>query len=225
MNPYYSSKEILTVKKIRLLEEKAKQLGLKEQILIENASSSLISVIDNLNFDKNVLVIAGRGNNGADVLSCARKLAAKKYKVVVAVLEEKPLGKQAFFQKKVLEKIKIPVYSFNESNINDIKIFLKDKCFILDGILGIGVKYEVSDFYKKTIRLINDSDKPVVACDIPSGLDPDKGIVLGAAVKADYTVSFIAYKKGFFINQGPNYTGTIIIADIGISKEALSEVI
>ncbi len=225
MNKYCFSEEILSVEKIRILEQKAKELGFQERTLIENASSSLLSIIESFRLDKNVLVIAGRGNNGADVLSCARKLAAKKYKVIVAVLEEKPLGKEALFQKKVLEKIKIPVYSFNERNINDMKIFLKDKCFVLEGILGSGVKNEVSGFFKKAIQLINNSGKPVVSCDIPSGLHPDKGIVLGKAVKADYTVSFIAYKRGFFINQGPNYTGKIVIADIGISKEALSEVI
>jgi hydroxyethylthiazole kinase-like uncharacterized protein yjeF len=213
----------LSVAAIRALEAKAKDLGLDERILIENASSNLFAAIDSLNLGKKVLVVAGRGNNGADVLSCARKLYSRGYEVIVAALEEKELASQGFFQKSILEKIKIPVYSIKQSNIKDLIELFKKADFILEGILGIGLKGEVAPFFKEAIGLINNSGKKIISCDIPSGLSPDEGLILGEAIKADYTITFISQKKGFLLNQGPGLCGKIIVVDIGISRELLDK--
>ena len=215
--------DVLSVEKIRLLELKARQIGLQERILIENASSNLFYVIDELPLGRRVLVVAGRGNNGADVLSCARKLHSRGYDVKVAVLEDKLLGEEALFQKNLLERIKVSVHTVKTGNVQQFKEFLKEKDFVLEGILGIGIKGEVAPFFKEVISLINDSGKKIVSCDIPSGLDPDKGIVLGKAINADYTVTFLGLKQGFLLNQGPGHCGKIFIADIGISREILEE--
>lgn len=212
----------LSVKKIRLLEKRAKELGLDEKILIENASSSFFYSIDKLNLGKRVLVIAGKGNNGADVLSCARKMAGRSYQVKSAVLlEEKELGREVLFQKSILEGIGAPTYSINRDNIYKLKELLQDTDFILDGILGIGIKGEITPFLKEVISLINSSSKKIVACDIPSGLSPDDGVILGNAIKADYTITFISPKQGFFLGRGRELCGKIFVADIGISREAL----
>jgi len=213
----------LNVKDLRALEQKAKDLGLDEKILIENASSNLFAAIDELNLGKSLLIVAGRGNNGADVLSCARKLYSRGYTVIVAVLEEKELGAQSFFQKNILSKINIPIYPIKKNNIGKLRDLSKDTDFILEGILGIGLEGEVVPFFKEVISVINNSGKKIVSCDIPSGLSPDEGVVLGAAIKADYTVTFIAPKKGFFLNQGSASCGKIIVVDIGISKEILEK--
>ncbi|UCD15215.1 MAG: NAD(P)H-hydrate epimerase [Candidatus Omnitrophota bacterium] len=208
---------------IRALEKKAKDIGLSERMLIENASSNLYEAVNKLNLGKRVAVIAGRGNNGADVLSCARKLASRSYKVKVIVLGEKELGAEAVAQQNILEQMRLPVKVINSSNLGDLNPILEEADFILEGILGIGIKGEVSAFLKEVINRINSSNKKVVACDIPSGLSPDEGKVLGAAVRADYTVTFIAAKKGFLTHEGPSHCGKVIVTDIGISKEALQK--
>lgn len=213
--------DILPTQKLRQLDDLAKELGLSERLLIENASSNLFEKIDRLNLGKNVLVVAGRGNNGADVLSCARKLYSRGYCVAVAVLEQKPLGKEAYFQRNLLEKIKVPVYSIASINVGELKLFLQECDFVLEGILGIGVKGTLDSFLREVISLINGSGKKIVACDVPSGLCPQEGISLGEAIKADYTVSFIAAKPGFFKNEGPRLCGEIFVVDIGISKNIL----
>jgi len=262
----------LSVEKIRKLEHAAKKIGLTERILIENASSNLASIIDNLNLGKKVCVVAGKGNNGADALACARKLAAKNYNVKAVILipspefhghafgsptgrpggqpvgnqgtgrrstgankkgftgffsgapEEKDFNEEVKFQKELLDKIKIPVCAINLGNIKKLKKYLKASDFVLDGILGIGAKGGISDFLKKIISEINESGKKIVSCDIPSGLSPDSGVILGEAIKADYTITFIAPKKGFSLSSGPKLCGKIYVADIGVSKNMLEKV-
>ncbi len=214
----------LALNRIRELEVKAKELGLDERILIENASSNLFKVVDSLNLGKRALIISGRGNNGADVLSCARKLASAGYDVVIVVLEDKELGPEAYFQKNLLVKIGCQLHSLKSDNVFKLKEFFRNRDFILEGILGTGAKGEVSPFLREAIDLINESGKKIISCDIPSGLSPDEGAVLGRAIRADYTVTFIAPKSGFYLNQGPNLCGKISVVDIGISRDILEKV-
>jgi len=207
----------LSVAKIRHLEEAAKNTGLCERLLIENASSNLAGIINGLKLGKSALFIAGRGNNGADTLACARKLAAKKYKVSAVILKEKAFNEEVKFQKEILERIKIPVRIITPAKIKTFRRLLKAPDFIVDGIVGIGVTGELSDFLKKIIRDINSCGKKIISCDIPSGLSPDCGSILGGAVKADHTITFIAPKKGFFMKWGKKLCGKIYVTDIGIN--------
>jgi len=214
----------LPVERLRALEAKAKDLGLAEELLIENASSNLCSVITSLKLGAKVLVVAGRGNNGADVLAAARKLAGRGFAVKVVIVQEKEPGPQALFQQGILTLMKTPVYVVRrEEDLKTVDRFFAKSDFILEGILGIGINGEVSPFLAKVISLINNSRKKVVACDIPSGLAPDTGAGLGAAVKADYTVTFIAPKPGFFTPAGRKSCGKVFVVDIGISRESLEK--
>jgi len=211
----------LAVSELRTLEERAKELGLTERLLIECASSNLCSEIEKLNLGRNIAVIAGRGNNGADVLSCARKLASRGYKVKTITLQEKPLFEEARFQKEILTQIGVCVHALTEESTDSLGDLISNSDVLLEGILGIGLKGEVSPFIKKAIHTINESGKTVIACDIPSGLLPDEGLPSPIAVRADHTITFIAAKKGFFRNEAREFCGTIHVVDIGISRELL----
>lgn len=211
----------LSLQKILALENNAKMLGLSERLLIENASSNLAAVIHALKVGKRILVLAGRGNNGADSLAAARKLSAKGYKVIVLLIQEKEFGPEVLFQKKILEKIAIPIYRIDTARLDLLARFLRNTDCVLDGILGIGVKGEVSSFLEHVFKLINASGKKIIACDVPSGLLPDTGRIAKAAVKADHTITFIALKRGFFMRAGKRFCGTIHVVDIGISRRLL----
>ncbi|MCM8819272.1 MAG: NAD(P)H-hydrate epimerase [Candidatus Omnitrophica bacterium] len=213
----------LPVEKIRLLESAAYKLGFEERILIENASSSLTEEIEKLNLGKNILVIAGKGNNGADVLSSARKLLVRGYNTKIAIVTDGQLNKEVLFQKSILEKINAPLYIIDESKMKELERLISDADCVIDGLLGIGINKEVCGITKETIKLINKFSKKVIACDIPSGLEPNEGIVLGEAIEADFTITFLAPKDGFFLGEGRKFCGKIIVKDIGISKEILEK--
>lgn len=212
-------KSPLSVNEIRKLEKKAKQFGLDERLLIENASGNLSWIIDELKLGKQVIALSGKGNNGADTLAAARKLLIKGYKVKAAIVAQdcldKSLSREVVFQKSILKKL-TKVKSFDSKNIAGLAKFLKQGDFIIDGLLGIGVRGEVSGFLCQAINIINKSKKKIVSCDIPSGLDPQTGLALNIAIKADYTITFIAPKIGFFLNNAKKFCGKIITTDIGL---------
>ncbi|MCM8774413.1 MAG: NAD(P)H-hydrate epimerase [Candidatus Omnitrophica bacterium] len=209
--------KIWDIERIRQLEQKAYQLGLTERILIENASTNMLNIIEKLDLGKSVLIVAGRGNNGADVLSCARKMIARGFLLDILLLVEKPPNEECSFQIDVLQKLNVNINFIKEiGELSLLSKLLERKDFVLDGLLGIGVKGEVSPLIKHVIERINESRKIVVSCDIPSGLDPQTGKILGEAIKSTFTITFIAPKKGFFLNEGPNICGKIHLTDIGI---------
>ncbi|MGH0052505.1 MAG: NAD(P)H-hydrate epimerase [Sphaerochaetaceae bacterium] len=83
-------------------------------------------------------------------------------------------------------------------------------------IFGIGISREITGLYRKTIEIVNESGKPVIAVDIPSGLNGDTGQPMGTAVKARWTVTFHRMKKG--LANAEEYTGEVIVEDIGIPE-------
>jgi NAD(P)H-hydrate epimerase len=87
---------------------------------------------------------------------------------------------------------------------------------IVDGLFGTGLTGQLSDQYRRLIESINACNSPVLAVDIPSGLDCDSGEPLGAAIRAAWTVTFVAVKKGFVSANAAQYTGEIFVASIGI---------
>jgi NAD(P)H-hydrate epimerase len=95
---------------------------------------------------------------------------------------------------------------------------------VVDAMLGTGLGGDVREAYKDAIAEINASGAPVLAVDIPSGLCSDTGRVLGAAVVADVTVSFIGLKRGLFTLDAPDHTGAIQFTDLGVPPEAYEQV-
>ena len=87
---------------------------------------------------------------------------------------------------------------------------------IIDAIFGIGLSSEVKEPYAGMIEYLNRSENPILSVDVPSGLDADTGKVLGVAVRARRTVTFVASKKGFLRADGPKYCGKIVVRDIGV---------
>jgi NAD(P)H-hydrate epimerase len=99
---------------------------------------------------------------------------------------------------------------------------LRQSNLLIDALLGTGTRGEIRGHYRDAIEAINQSHRPVVSVDIPSGLDSDQGHPLGIAVKAKVTVTMAAAKTGLLKPVARPYVGRLIVADIGIPHALLS---
>ena len=95
---------------------------------------------------------------------------------------------------------------------------------VVDALLGTGITGEIRAGFAKAVDAINAAGRPVVAIDIPSGLDADTGAVLGKAVCADLTVTFIGPKRGLYTGAGVDRVGRVVYAPIGVPREVLDSI-
>lgn len=181
---------ILSVEQMRAADEfTIKKLGFTAETLTERAGAAVAQEIINRLKGGRVLVCTGKGNNGNDGRIIAKILAATHGFTVASITVSNGI----------------------------FKLFDKKFDIIVDCIFGTGLNRPAEGKYKTAIEKINASGAYVVACDIASGLNGDTGKVMGAAVKANLTVAVQEFKLGHFINDGPDYSGEVVVKDIGIS--------
>ncbi|MFC1509577.1 NAD(P)H-hydrate epimerase [Candidatus Omnitrophota bacterium] len=188
-------------------------IGIPSIVLMENAGRAVSkAVVSEFNkpSGKEIAVFCGTGNNGGDGFVSARYLIRHGFKVSVYIIGKKSrIKNDPLTNLKKLETLDIKI-----EEVSSVKDFKAD--LIIDAIFGIGLKGEVNGAARSIIADINKKGLPVLSVDVPSGLDADTGIVLGDAVMAKKTITMQFPKKGFYINKGPEHTGEIIVADIGI---------
>ena len=155
-------------------------------------------------------VFCGAGNNGGDGYLIAA-LAADQYIPVSVVSLKDPDSLQGdalkAFQHCQSRNVSIEAWSEKPAVDGDI---------LVDSLLGTGLSGPVRDDFQDVIHRINQSGKPVVAIDIPSGLCSDTGSVLGIAVKAELTVTFIGMKQGLLTGRGPAFVGELRYASLDV---------
>jgi ADP-dependent NAD(P)H-hydrate dehydratase / NAD(P)H-hydrate epimerase len=174
---------------------------------------------------KGVLVVAGKGNNGGDGLVVARLLRKKRIPCEVALLARRDeLSPDAARNLRAFVKLKGKVTEITSAGLDLLSGRVSKSALIVDAILGTGIKNEVRGFLADAITLLNGAGLPIVAIDIPSGLDTDKGLPLGAAVRAKVTVALAFPKLGAVIYPGISYAGELVVGDIGIDERAVGEV-
>ncbi len=187
-------------------ENKLFEQGVSVRSLIERAGEALANSVEGAD---SVTVMVGGGNNGADGAMAGIILADRGVSVLIFTVGEIKSAECA----KLLEEAEdsgIEIRSFESGYAVCDEV-------ILDCIFGIGLKREVEGIYLDAIRAIRESGARVISADIPSGLSVDSGKIMGIAVQADLTVSFSGKKVGYFLNDGPDTTGDIIYADVGIN--------
>jgi NAD(P)H-hydrate epimerase len=92
---------------------------------------------------------------------------------------------------------------------------------VIDALFGTGLARTLREPWAEVVRAVNASGRPVLAVDLPSGLDANTGAVLGAAIRAGTTVTFVARKPGFDHGEGPEHCGRVLVAEIGIPRNLL----
>ncbi|MEJ2223272.1 MAG: NAD(P)H-hydrate dehydratase, partial [Desulfobacterales bacterium] len=176
--------------------------------------------------NKKIGVIAGRGNNGGDGFVIARYLAQKGISVTVYLLSKRQkVSGDAAANLELLSPLKVPVVEMPDAkSFSAHETEMRHEAIWIDAILGTGLRSDVKGFFKDVINFINQSNKPVFAVDIPSGLNSDTGWPCGTCVRADATATFAFAKTGHFLFPGADYTGNLEIIDIGVPPYIANDV-
>ncbi|MHC4110465.1 MAG: NAD(P)H-hydrate epimerase [Planctomycetota bacterium] len=199
-------------------------LGVPGVVLMENAGRSCAELIKKKLAGvakPKVCIFCGTGNNGGDGYVIARHLFNSGFKVIVVICGDRNKIKgDAKTNLDILEGLNQPIEKLNLKGgdiPSRIKAFAAGADILVDGLFGTGLNGQLSDEYKQLIESINGKNCPILAVDIPSGLDCDTGEPLGAAIRANYTVTFVAGKKGFTSSDTiSQYIGEIFVASIGV---------
>jgi len=206
------------------------ELGVPGIVLMENAGRSCAQfIIETLSKIKKpkVSIFCGTGNNGGDGFVIARHLLNAGFAVTVVVCGNiAKIRSDARVNLDVLIGLglKIERLDMEGTEIIDARVIklANEANMIIDAIFGTGLTGTLRDEYKQLIESINELGCPILSVDIPSGLDCDTGQPLGAAIKANCTVTFVAVKKGFAFEDARPYTGDIFIASIGVEPNCPS---
>lgn len=201
------------------------EYGIPAVILMENAGRAVaeesLKMLGKLPRGK-VTLLCGTGNNGGDGLVAARHLFNHGLPIQVIYLGNvkstmvHPELNASAINLNIVRRMRIPIRESKKINVAGVIAKIKDSAVIIDAIFGIGLDRPVKGFLKSLIEHVNNLKIPILAVDLPSGLDADRGRPLGVAIRAVKTVTFGAPKIGFTAPSAPRYTGEVIVADIGI---------
>ena len=198
---------MITASEMKELEDKAEEQGISKLTLMENAGIAVAKTLEE-KFDlkeKRILVVCYHGNNGGDGLVAANHLAEKAMVEVCFMGDEsrlKPEAKENL--KRTEDNMRIQFIGIEEVDFDDYDI-------IIDAILGNGIEGPLKPIIQSTIDAINSTKAFKLSVDIPTGLNPDTGIIHDRCVDADLIVTFHDMKKGL-----EKFRDKVVIADIGI---------
>ncbi len=207
------SQPVYVTADIRRIEEAA---GHVSPSLMERAGAAAAELAAKLAGDtgKDVLVLAGPGNNGGDAFEVATLLKAKFFRVAV-VSPADPAAMPADAAKAAAKW---------RAAGGEVLASVPDGRhwgLVVDGLFGIGMAREPSAEYAQLIDTANAQPCPRLALDLPSGIESDTGRALGRALRATHTITFIALKPGLLTLDGPDHCGKVTVADLGLDVRAL----
>ena len=203
-----------------------KRLGIPRLLLMDHAGLAVARAVWTLapSASQPILICSGTGFNGGDGLAAARHLQAWGYPLRLlltgrlAQLREEPA-----IYATMLQRLGLPVTELTEMKpLPQADRMIEDCGLIIDALLGIGARGTVREPMASLIDRLNRSGKPIVAVDLPSGLDGDTGRVQGIAVKATVTVALGLPKRGCTLGDGPAHAGTLTVDPITIPPELLA---
>ena len=216
-------KPVLTPDQASALDRASQARGISDEALMERAGRAVArSAVDVMggSYGRRAVVVCGKGNNGGDGLVAARHLARWGVRVcVVAVEPFDDLREPAATNAARLDEVpSIRVVRFDHA-VLDRELRRAD--VVIDALFGTGFRGIPEDDWADAIAGLNASPSPVVAVDIPSGVNGATGAVEGDAVRADLTVTFGAPKVGVVLLPGAELAGAVRVADIGFPSDLI----
>ncbi|MDD4923720.1 MAG: NAD(P)H-hydrate dehydratase [Dehalococcoidales bacterium] len=217
--------KILTSVSMKQAEQECEKSGITMETLMENAGKQAAVEVRKIlgeAFNKNIIVLAGPGNNGGDGLVCTRYLDGWEAKVHLFLFGERTENDPNL---KLVNQSRILVYK----NLDELGNLLRTADIVVDALFGTGSNRPIWGIYKEALHKVSEAKKhysgfKIVAIDLPSGMDADSGCCDPLCLSADYTITLGFPKTGLFIGKGPEKAGTIIVVDIGIPEYMAGDV-
>ncbi|MDM8558464.1 NAD(P)H-hydrate dehydratase [Thiotrichales bacterium HSG14] len=204
--PLYRASQVRELDRIAIEE-----MGIPGICLMERAGSGAFAILKFYYPDvRRITVVCGIGNNGGDGYVLARLAYLAGYDVTVLQIgDTSRLKGDALIAFKSMTNVGLQAQAFAEKKLSIVDI-------VIDALFGTGLDREVMGQWRLVIEALNRCTCPILSIDIPSGLHADTGAILGVAVHAKNTVSFIGLKQGLFTGDGPDYCGKISFDDLQV---------
>lgn len=202
------------------------RFGIPGVVLMENAALKVVEetirTLGSLT-GKNILVFAGKGNNGGDAFAAARHFYNKGASVkVYTVCKKDDIGGDARINFDILDRMGLKTTEVSEAaHLHAVTAELAFADIVVDGIFGTGLRGGITGLPGDLIKAINDSHKTILSIDIPSGVNGATGEAAGVCIRANKTVTFGLPKLGMVVHPGCEYAGELVVADIGIPGAAV----
>jgi len=209
--------ELYTAGQSKIIEERALNNNINSPNLMGLAGRAAFALLGEVwPGAVSILVVCGGGNNGGDawVLASLAKRAGLEVRLMELV---KPSTTDAKLAAKLAYDAGVRPIPFQTELLGTPDV-------IVDGILGLGLKGAPSNVVLSGIRAINNINRPVLALDIPSGLNPDTGAVEIDAIRASITITFICCKPGLLTGEGSRYTGRLRFDDLGVDSSVFADI-
>ena len=205
---------VYTAAQVRALDRHAIQaLQIPSYTLMTSAGEAALTTLRSYwPAAQRVVVLCGPGNNGGDGYVLARLGRERRLDVkVVALADPAALSGDAQRAWQDFTAAGGTTSPWSDDCLEHSEV-------VVDAVFGIGLSRDVDAEMARRFQIVNDHHAPVLALDIPSGLHADTGNVLGAAVHAERTLTFLGLKLGFYLGEGPNFTGTVMLDALNVPE-------
>ena len=209
--------KILTTQQMGYAEKNSASYGVSLSELMDNAALSLSHEITKIAYKrsfKNILILAGSGNNGGDGLVCANTLLSNSLNVRIILVQGSPKSELA---KAAMSRLDKNAEIIPASGATELTEWAD---IIVDAVFGTGFHGSLPNEIKPLFKMVSESKAVKIACDLPSGVNAKNGQVSDGTVKCDYTVCFHALKLGLLLSPAKEFCGEITTHDIGIPNQA-----
>ncbi len=214
----------VTIEQMREVDRlMVEEIGVSILMMMENASRNIAilarKMLGGSVKGKNIVILCGKGNNGGDGLGAGRHLINFGAKVVILLAANaSELRHDSHIQYEVLKNINATVYEASDLVDGPAEKYLTNASLIIDALLGYNAKGQPREPIATFIRIANQSQKPILAVDIPSGLNANTGETNGPTIKAAATLTLALPKVGLLTEKARGYVGKLYVADLSIPK-------
>ncbi len=214
----------LTRAEVREVDRLAiQQYGVPGVVLMENAGAGAARLLEAAGIDGPVVIVCGKGNNGGDGFVIGRHLDAAGYAVrFLLACDRDAISGDARVNLEIAERSGLEITCLATADQGEWEARLAGASWIVDALLGTGASGPPSGAVAMAIAAINAvrarGGVKVLAVDLPSGMDCDTGVPLGACIRADMTATFVAPKRGFEAPSAAAMTGTVQVISIGAPR-------